>query len=262
MIALSYLTIALYAVVSTVFVAYLFKRDDHLRALGRLLVLGLLAVHVAAIGSFCVRGVHPLTGLSSVLNLIAFVLMAAYWLIGLRVRMGVGGALVTPLAFCLVVSGQLTPAGPPIGGAPAVLGKLHLSLVAMGVAALALATVVSIAYLRLAALLRRNQLAVLDRGGPALTTLDGIGLRLTLIGAPLFLLAVITGLFWSAQLPGGLTWRVEHLLSGGILVLFGVLIVARLTVGWRGRKAALLTLASFTVTALVLAIYLARRLVV
>lgn len=256
--ALPYLAIVLYGLTSLVYLAYLFNRSDRLRRYGRYLLLVVLAVHFATIGSYCVKGLHPLTGISTLLNMIAFMLTTGYLVVGMKWRLPVAGAVVVPLSLALVIAGQLTPQGPPLGAVPHVLGKLHLTLVAMGVTALALATAVAVVYLRQETSLRHNQLAALDRKAPALTTLDTLGLRLILVGFPLFLLAVLTGVFWSIKLGGG--FRVEHALSAAILLIYLVLLLSRLTIGLRGRRAAIMTLAGFATTALVLGIYLARRL--
>ncbi|HEU5059755.1 MAG TPA: hypothetical protein VFU21_24655, partial [Kofleriaceae bacterium] len=53
--------------------------------------------------------------------------------------------------------------------------------------------------------------------------------------------------------------RPEWLMAVVIWLTFGGLIAGRTARGWRGRRAALLTIAGFTVSLAVLAIYLARR---
>lgn len=255
--ALTLISIVLYGLTSLIYLGYLFTRADKIRRLGRVATALLLVVHFATIGSYCVNGFHPLLGVGGTLNLIAFLLLAGFLLVSLRWPLPVGGAVIVPLALALVISGQITSRGPPVGGLPAALGKLHLTLVAMGVAALALASTVAVVYLRQNLALRRNQLLALDSSAPALTTLDTLSLRLTLVGFPLFLCAVLTGVLWSQQLGQGV--RLEHLLSGVILLVYLVLMVARVTVGLRGRRAALLTLFGFAVTVAVLGIYVARR---
>jgi ABC-type uncharacterized transport system permease subunit len=255
--ALTLASILLYGLTSLIYLAHLFTRADRIRQVGRLATALLLVVHFATIGSYCVNGFHPLVGVGGTLNLIAFLLLAGFLLVSLRWPLPVGGAVIVPLAMALVISGQITSRGPPPGGLPAALGKLHLTLVAMGVAALALASTVAVVYLRQNLALRRNQLLALDSSAPALTTLDTLSLRLTLVGFPLFLCAVITGVLWSQQLGSG--FRFEHLLAGVILLVYLVLMAARVTVGLRGRRAALLTLLGFAVTVAVLGIYVARR---
>ena len=53
--------------------------------------------------------------------------------------------------------------------------------------------------------------------------------------------------------------RPEHALAGITWTIFAALILARVTVGWRGRRAALLTVAGFMVVVAVLVIYMGRR---
>jgi len=257
--ALSYLAVVLYGLTSLVYLAYLFNRSDKIRRGGRYMIALVLVVHLATIGSFCVKGLHPLLGISGLLNLMALMLMGAFLVVGTKWKLPVAGAAIVPLSLALVIAGQLTPRGPPAGVLPQVMGKLHLTLVAIGVTALALAAAVAVVYLRQNLALRKNRLAALDSSAPALITLDTLSLRLTLVGAPLFFLAVVTGVLWSAQLPGG-GLRLEHLLAGVILLIYLVLLLARLTIGMRGRRAAILTLAGFGITVAVLAMYVARRL--
>ena len=255
--ALTYISITLYALTSLVYLAYIFAPHDKLRRAGRFAISGVLMVHLATIGSYCLNGFHPLLGVGGTLNLIAFLLLLGFLLVSLRWPLTGGGAVVLPLALALVISGQITSRAPPAAGLPAALGKLHLTLVAMGVAALALASAAAIVYLRQDLALRRNQLLALDKSAPALTTLDSLSLRLTVVGFPLFLCAVCTGVLWSQQLGFGV--RLEHLLSGVILLVYLVLLVTRITVGLRGRRAAWITLFGFSVTVVVLGIYIARR---
>jgi len=63
---------------------------------------------------------------------------------------------------------------------------------------------------------------------------------------------------WGAQ-RAELLSRPEWGIALVTWVAFGGLIVARTTKGWRGRKAALLTIMGFSASAAVMAIYLARR---
>ncbi len=255
--ALAVVTAVFYGLISLLYLIRVFRQDERLRRITCGTVVVVLIVHAVTIGSFCLRGFHPLVGVAGTLNLIAFLLVAAFFFVSLKWALPVAGAVIVPFAMALVLSAQLTPQGPPPGALPHVLGKLHLTLVAMGVTALALASAVAVGYLRQNRALQNNQLLALESTAPALSTLDRLSLRLTLVGFPLFVLAVITGALWSYHLHEG--FRIEHALSGLILLIYLVLVSARISIGLRGRRAAILTLSGFFVTALVLAIYMARR---
>ena len=99
------------------------------------------------------------------------------------------------------------------------------------------------------------------RGTP-LETLDRLAHRCVSIGFPVFTLAIVTGAIWVARLgllhgPG--TLRPEYLIAVGTWIAFAVLIIARVGAGWRGRRAAWLTLGGFGGTALVVAAYFIRH---
>jgi ABC-type transport system involved in cytochrome c biogenesis permease subunit len=79
-----------------------------------------------------------------------------------------------------------------------------------------------------------------------------------LFGFPIFTAAIMLGVIWGAQREIDLT-RPEHPLALIAWIAFAVLVVVRTTQGWRGRRAALLTLVGFAGAVLVMAIYFVRR---
>jgi len=166
-----------------------------------------------------------------------------------------------PAALALLVLARLAPAEesmPRIGA----LGGTHILLATLGVAVFALAAVLATLYLFQAGQLKRKHLDRVMGVGTPLDTLDRLALKCVSIGFPVFTVAIITGAIWIARLgllqtPGGL--RPEYLFAFGSWLVFGVLLVARVGAGWRGRRAAWLTLGGFGASALVVAGYLLRH---
>jgi len=142
------------------------------------------------------------------------------------------------------------------------LGQAHILLATLGVAVFAFAAVLAIVYLFQDRSLKRKQLdRVVARGTP-LETLDRLAHRCVSIGFPVFTLAIVTGAIWVARLGllhGRGTLRPEYLIAVGTWIAFAVLIIARVGAGWRGRRAAWLTLGGFGGTALVVAAYFIRH---
>jgi ABC-type uncharacterized transport system permease subunit len=69
---------------------------------------------------------------------------------------------------------------------------------------------------------------------------------------------MILGAIWLMQMPDGGAHRLlqpQYALSTVAWILYAGLLVARTAVGWRGRRAALVTLAGFGAALCVLAIY-------
>ena len=66
------------------------------------------------------------------------------------------------------------------------------------------------------------------------------------------------GAVWTSRLGESLD-RIEYLLAAVTWFAFATLLVMRQIYGWRGRRAARLTLAGFAAALAVLLIYLVRR---
>lgn len=262
--ALSVGTLVLYACVSLLYVGTLLRPAERLVKVARWAMVGALVVHLASIGSYCVRGMHPLRDAGGALSLIAWLLVLGYLLTGMRWRLGVAGAIISPLAFILVLSADLTPRAPVAVaaadvGLTMVLGKAHLTLVAGGVACFALAAALALLYLVQDAALRAGRFGVLYRRMPALAALDKATWRLVEIGFPLFTLAVVTGLLWMSRLPESHRFRLEYAVAIVSWTIYGALILIRTTRGISGRRAAILALSGFAATVLVLGLYVSRR---
>jgi ABC-type uncharacterized transport system permease subunit len=262
MAALFYLSLGLYGVSSVAYLAFVLRRHERLASTARILLIAAWASHLAAIGSFCLRGLHPLRDTAGLLNLVAWLVVSGYLLARLRWRLSAAGAIIAPLAVSLLVGGRLTAhvlTGASGDDMASALGRVHLVLVALGVATFGLAAAVAVLYLLQESALRARRLGTLYRLTPPLATLDGVAARLTDVGFPIFTLAVASGVVWLMRLPRPLALRFEHLLALGIWVVFASLVIARRTIGVGGRRAAALTLGGFGFIGLVLAIYIVRR---
>jgi len=257
MTPLFFIVVALYAAATAVYFTYLFGRNERALRVARLTLCGALVAHLGMIGLLCTQKHNPLQDLRGALSLSALLLGVGYLVSTLRTRMGAVGAFITPLSLALLISARITPQTTGPGIHP--LGKLHIALVAMGVAAFGLAAAVALIYLFQETALKRKRIGQLFRRSPPLTALDEAGRRLILVGFPIFTLAMITGAIWVARLPGHEGFRVEYLISAVTWLVFALLILARWTVGWRGRQAAWATVVGFVATVAVLVIYISRR---
>jgi len=139
---------------------------------------------------------------------------------------------------------------------------IHASyaLKTLGIAIFALATVLAALYLVEERNLKRKRFhRVLFRRGIALETIDKLSHRLIVIGFPIFTVSMMLGVVWLSQRTQS-PYRAEYSLSAVTWASFAALIVLRTMRGWRGRKAAWLTISGFTAAVVVLILYLARGL--
>jgi ABC-type uncharacterized transport system permease subunit len=231
------------------------------RSLALALVGVAFVAHGIDIGWRGVEHVHPAESVREALGFLAFIITGGYLVANVRYRLTLGGVVVMPIALVLLLLARLTPAG----AAPedlSTLGRIHISLATIGVAVFAVASVLSAVYLVEDRALKRKRFdtLALEQGGAPLEPLDRLAHRLVWIGFPIFTVALVLGAVWTARL-GESVGRVEYALAVVTWIAFATLLVARGIYGWRGRRAAKLTLEGFACALAVLVIYLIRRIV-
>jgi ABC-type uncharacterized transport system permease subunit len=255
---LTLLQLGAYALASLLYLGYFMGLRDKA---GRL-ALGLaVLLHFGDIGARCVHGVNPISSTPEAISFIAFLAAAGYLLASLRWGLASAGAFAAPAALVLLVLARVAPVG---GETPAMgtLGQAHILLATVGVAIFFIAAVLAVLYLFEDRQLRRKEFARVTKRGTPLETLDRLAAGCVSIGFPIFTVAIVTGAMWIARLGvlhGLKALRPEYLLAFVTWIAFAVLLIARFGGGWRGRRAAWLTLGGFGGTVLVLVVYFLRH---
>jgi ABC-type uncharacterized transport system permease subunit len=263
-------TLALYAVACTFFFAHLITgeplavagvpspRGGVMARAARIALAVAFASQAVDIGWLCVHGLHPGASAREALFFASWLICGAYLATSFRFSLPVVGALVVPAAMVLDMAARLSPsAEAPHAGT--LLASLHILLASTGVALFAVAAGGAVVYLLEERNLKSHHVGRLLRRGPALETLDAFNRRCIAVGFPVFTCALVTGAIWVMRLPGshGLL-APQYLMALITWLLYAVLLVARFTVGWRGRRAALVTLAGFATAMTVFLIYFFR----
>ena len=254
-----WVAVALYGVTSLLYVS---SFVDAPAWLGRLARWGLgvsFIAHGVDIGWRGVESVHPGTSVREALGFLAWVVVGGYLVWRRKLKLSVIGAFVAPGALVTLAAARLSPTGSAVAELTT-LGRVHISLATIGVALFALATSVSLVYLLHERNLKGKKFdGLLFRRGVALESLDSLAHKLVVIGFPIFTISLMLGVIWNARRTESTFARPEYPFAVVTWLCFGALLVARTTHGWRGRKAALLTISGFTAAALVLGIYFLRR---
>jgi ABC-type uncharacterized transport system permease subunit len=230
-----------------------------LRPVAISLVALAFVAHGADIGWRGTQQVHPAQSVREAIGFLAFIITGGYLLASVRYRLTLGGVVVMPVALVMLVVARLTPAGEATEEL-SVLGRIHISLATVGVGVFALASALSAIYLVEERALKKKKfdaLAFKDKGTP-LEALDRMSHRLVWVGFPIFTVALVLGAVWVSKLGESLD-RLEYPLAAVTWFAFAGLLLGRSVYGWRGRRAARVTLIGFAAAIAVLGIYLIRR---
>ena len=190
----------------------------------------------------------PLATLPEVLSILAWTTALVYLILVWRFRLEVLHAIILPVIVTVLLVSFLLPEGvAPMAGriSPSLL-RVHITVIVLGVAALCITFAASLVYVLVDRALKAKRPARFFLALPSLERCDSICRTSLLWAFPLLTLGIITGSIVSVALTG-------HYWSGrsreGLAILAWVIlagvVVARLGWGWRGRKAAILTILGF-----------------
>jgi cytochrome c-type biogenesis protein CcsB len=166
-----------------------------------------------------------------------------------RAPVAILGAVVSPLGFVLTLGAVAfyTQAQ----GLPPTLHSawlpVHVTLAFLGNAVFGVAFSASLVYLLQERQLKEKKGRLFFRRLPSLETLDNLNYRILAWGFALLTLGILTGVVWAEYAWGRLwIWEPRPVLSLLTWILYAFLLLYR-TAGWRGRRAAALTIVCFVV---------------
>ncbi|HEX3745277.1 MAG TPA: cytochrome c biogenesis protein CcsA [Bryobacteraceae bacterium] len=187
----------------------------------------------------------PITNFYETLSMCAFLLVLLYLFAHWRYKLESLSVFVFPLVF---VASLVATMGNPVQGwsNPAVKNVwliVHIVLVLLGLAALLLAAIASLVYLFQERELKRKKPHKSYYRLPALGTLDELISQAMAVGFVLITLAVIAGSTWAfIEAKAGWLKDPKILISFLTWGVYMALVFLRTVAGWRGRKAAIMTL--------------------
>jgi cytochrome c-type biogenesis protein CcsB len=176
-------------------------------------------------------------------------LVTAYLVITMKFKVPVVGAFIMPITLILMAAAALLPEK-GIGDIPPALQSnwlpIHVTLSFMGDALFAMAFGTGVMYLIQERQLKSKRPGALYYRLPSLEVLDSMNYRALTIGFPLLTLGIITGSVW-AQYAWGSYWSWDPKETWSLItwLIYAAVLHSRLTVGWRGRKAAWFSIIGF-----------------
>jgi ABC-type uncharacterized transport system permease subunit len=236
---------ALYSIGLLHAILTLVRRREHLFrvALGAF-SLGSVFHFVSIIEEGLLNNRCPIGTVYETLSMCAFLFAVLYLFVHWRYRMASLSVFVFPLVF--VMSLVATLGNPVTTWANPLLRQtwltLHIVLVLLGFAALLLTAGASLLYLFQEHELKTRKPSKFYYRLPALGTLDELISRAMAVGFVLMTLAVVAATTWaSIYLKSDWITEPKIVISFFTWGVYMALVVLRTTAGWRGRKAALMT---------------------
>jgi cytochrome c-type biogenesis protein CcsB len=244
-------TALFYLLATGSFIIYLVLLRDSFSRISSLILLSGFLIHTSALGVHFLQSGYPaVTQSREALSFYGWLMVAVYLLVQLKYRMVILGSFIAPLAFLMTVGafafGVGTGEAPP--GLKTYWLPLHVTLAFLGNAVFALASGVSLMYLVQEYQLKNKKITFFYKSFPSLETLDRLNYVFLVWGFPLMTLGIVTGSLWAGVHWGNYwSWEPRQISSAIIWLLYGALLQGRITAGWRGKKAALLTIMGFVV---------------
>ncbi|MBI4633116.1 MAG: c-type cytochrome biogenesis protein CcsB [Deltaproteobacteria bacterium] len=253
------ISIFVYFFSMVLYVSYLAFRSE---TLGKICTLALLAGVIIETAAILLRwyesyqmgiGRAPLTNLYESLVFFALTIAIIYLVMERKFGIKTAGAFVTPFPFIIMAYASLNPNEiQPL--VPALQSNWLISHVVtcfVGYAAFAVSFGVSVLYLFKVNAENRSlkQAGAFSGHLPSSDLLDEVGYKTIAIGFPLLTIGIITGAFW-ANVAWGTYWSWDPKETWSLIVwfIYAAYLHARITRGWRGKKAAALSIVGFMAT--------------
>ena len=241
------------------YVSYLAFRSEVLGKVASISLLGGVVVETAAIGMRWYEsyqmgiGRAPLTNLYESLAFFAWTIAVIYLVLEIKFKIKTVGAFVAPFPFLIMAYAALNPNDiQPL--VPALKSNWLISHVVscfVGYAAFAVSFCVSVLYFIKVGAESRSPKSGGSFWGflPSSSALDEIGYKTIAIGFPLLTIGIVTGAFW-ANVAWGTYWSWDPKETWSLIVwlIYAAYLHARITRGWRGKRAAILSIVGFAAT--------------
>lgn len=195
-------------------------------------------------------GTLPVLNLKSALSFFSWSIICVYLIFQSRSKLMVLGSFVVPFAtFLMIISSAMPRLNEPIKPVFKSLWlTVHVGTIFLGDALFAIAFLAAIMYLLQEHSIKHKKPGAFYTRLPSLATLDNINYSSLIYGFPFLTLGMITGSIY-AQYALGTYWRWDPKEVWSLItwLFYAVLLHQRLVVGWRGRRAAIMSIVCFCI---------------
>jgi len=213
-----------------------------------LAMIGFLFQSANIVARYLKGGHIPITTIHEASSFFSWCILLLFFFHEFRYKLGLLGSFIMPIVFILMLSSSVFPR--EVRSLSPILRSywfgIHVILAFLGDAAFAMACGIGIMYLIQERYVKSKHLSKLFQRLPSLEILDEINYHLITLGFPLLTLAIITGAIWANSVWGTYwRWDPKEVWSLITWLIYALLLHLRLSYGWRGKKASILSIGGF-----------------
>lgn len=243
------ITFLTYCVATIFYFVFFTSQNKKLRKHARFILLAAGILHtVTIISRYVAAGHTPLTTHHDTVSFFGWSMTWAFLSFRWRYEVKNFGTFVSIVILGLMIIASLS--SNQINQLPPALQStwlpIHASIAILANGFLAMGFCSGVMYLLQEREIKRKRFGLFYSRLPSLEALDNLNQHCLSIGFPLLTLGIITGSFWAKQAWGSYWhWDPKETWSLITWFLYAALLHQRFTIGWRGKRAAILTIIGF-----------------
>jgi len=233
------------------FIVYVIKQQKMVYKWAYRTLLAGFILHTLFLGhQYYTLGTAPVLTLKSALSFFSWTIIGAYLIFHLKFRLMVLGSFIAPLAASLMILSSTIP-GVEVVVKPIFKSMwltVHVGTIFIGNGIFAITFMAAIMYLIQEYHIKSKKFGSFYDRLPSLDTLDSINHHSLIYGFPFLTIGIITGSIYAQHALGDYwQWDPKEVWSLITWLFYAALLHERLAVGWRGRRAAIMSIFAFLI---------------
>ena len=244
-------TTAVYTLSCASYFGFLFFQKPVFQRAAIALMTIAFVLHTAALVASGVRaGNFPVNNLHETLSVTGWAVTAVFLAFHFRYKLKILGIFAAPLITLIMIAAYGLPK--PVAQNPQLFKSwwlaAHIVTIFIGNAAFALACGLGILYLLQEHAIKKKTRGFFFSRLPSLELLDTTGYACIVVGFSMITIGLITGVVYAKAVWGRFwSWDPKEVWSAVTWLFYAALLHERLTVGWRGKRAAIMAIIGFGV---------------
>ena len=231
------------------FIIYLVKQVKAVYTWSYRILLLSFIFHTGYLGlQYYTLGVQPIIGIKAALCFFSWAIVGVYLIFHLKFKLMILGSFIAPFAAFLMIIASAIPEGKVI--VEPIFKSLwltfHVIMSFLGDGMFAVAFIAAIMYLIQERQIKKKRFGSFYTRLPSLETLDTINHYSLMYGFPFLTIGMVMGAIY-AQYALGSYWRWDPKEVWSLItwLFYAALLHGRISLGWRGRRAAIMSIIAF-----------------